>query len=297
MSHGRGDEAGGCGEARGDGGGGGDVSLRVSGRGHRDLAELPGGLQTVLQRRHEGVIRALTQLLHYTRGMINHNLTAQHNIFMSFPCKILFYWIIMTCPAVWPICLVETVVEEGPDTDTEPLSAADLSDLLPISASEHGCWAFEGEFGCWIISLVFVSVFFDSPIELISTVLPSPLLRRMTGIPPAGRQIIIKDQGLGLGANFNHSGGLKERILWITSKFPRQISAEIIMSIALIMKAVSHRLCLVFLRLVSFSAMWLSVSCSVQPHHHLFLPNIIHCLHFLRDDFSQNHFELLKSSQ
>ena len=45
----------------------------------------------------------------------------------------------MTCPAVWPICLVDTVVEEGPDTDTEPLSAADLSDLLPISASEHGC--------------------------------------------------------------------------------------------------------------------------------------------------------------
>ena len=121
---------------------------------------------------------------------------------------ILYIWLsaLLTCPVVWPICLVEPVVE-----DTDPLSspraswasAAPLRTLAaplmalaaPLMASEvtsatgemrPGWRLAEGDFsGLCSSSLVFSSVF---PFELISKVFPSPLLLRMTGIPPDMRQ-------------------------------------------------------------------------------------------------------------
>ena len=118
---------------------------------------------------------------------------------------ILDIWLsaLLTCPVVWPICLVEPVVE-----DTDPLSSPRASwasaaplrtSAAPLMASEvtsatgeirPGSRLAEGDFsGLCSSSLVFSSV---SPFELISKVFPSPLLRRMTGIPPDMRQSKIR---------------------------------------------------------------------------------------------------------
>ena len=81
--------------------------------------------------------------------------------------------------------------------DMEPLSLLAL--VVTSSTGEMGPGSGlsgDGE-GCRL-SLVFVSVLVCSPLELISTVFPSPLLRRMTGIPPDIRQLIITDSRDGI---------------------------------------------------------------------------------------------------
>ena len=81
--------------------------------------------------------------------------------------------------------------------DMEPLSL--LASVVTSSTGEGGPGsglAGDGD-GCRS-SLVFVSALFCSPLELISTVFPSPLLRRMTGIPPDIRQLIITDSRDGI---------------------------------------------------------------------------------------------------
>ena len=82
------------------------------------------------------------------------------------------------------------MVDDWPDMEPLPL-------LAPVVTSSTG----EGGPGSGLAedgegsrsSLVLVSVLVCSPLELISTVFPSPLLRRMTGIPPDIRQLIITD--------------------------------------------------------------------------------------------------------
>ena len=95
-------------------------------------------------------------------------------------------------------------MEDRPDT--EPLALPPGLSVLSSATGGEGPGSGEGGGGGPGSSLVLESVFVCSPLELISTVFPSPLLRRMTGIPPDMRQLIIIYR---LRANFNHSG-LKE---------------------------------------------------------------------------------------